>query len=307
MVTEDNAATQAAVQYFATLHPELGPGERIELRRKAPTAGGPMRQTFVPSVDEAATYAVSFGNTWDVYSGVATRLGHDGTKAGVCRVTAVWADLDAKDGHTREGRLEQLLALSHHPSILVWTGGGWHAYYLLTTPAEGAEEMGRAELVMRRLAAGLDSDPVHDRGRILRVPGTFNHKYGEPRPVVLERLDPGLRYGLDQLQEMAETLQDANDDGITSRGRVAHDVLGEPIREHRRNLSLTSVAGSLRDRGLDAETILIVLSEVNRLRCVPPLAGEEVHRITHSVCRYPAGRPRYLRSSAMRTHTKKER
>ncbi len=135
-----------------------------------------MRQKFVASADEAARYAASLRSTRDIYAGAATRLGEDGTKAGVCSAAAVWADLDAKDGHTRQSRLEQLLALPHHPSILVWTGCGWHAYWLLKTPAEGPEDLVRAELVMHRLAAGLDSDPVHDRSRIMRVPGTFNHK-----------------------------------------------------------------------------------------------------------------------------------
>ena len=304
MVTEDNAAAQATVQYFATLHPKLGAGERIELRRKAPEAGGPMRQTFVPSVDEAAAHAVSFGKTWDVYSGVASRLGHDGTKAGVCRVPAVWADLDAKGGHTREGRLEQLLALPHHPSILIWTGGGWHVYWLLTGPAESAEELDRAELVMRRLAAGLDSDPVHDCSRILRVPGTFNHKYGKPRPVVLERLDPDLRYGLDQLQEMAEALPDV--DAGNGSGKASREVLCEPIREGTRNVALASVAGSLRDRGLDVETIGVVLLGVNRARCSPPLGDDEVLGIALSMGRYPAGRPKYRRSPVTRIHHKKK-
>ena len=304
MVTEYNAAMRAAVQYLAALHPELGAERRIELRLKAPESARPMRRKFVPSVEEAAQLAVPLGKAYDVYAGAATRLGEDGTKAGVCSAAAVWADLDAKDGHTREGRFEQLLALPHHPSSLVWTGGGWHAYWLLKTAAEGPEDLDRAELLMRRLAAGLDSDPVHDRGRILRVPGTFNHKYGEPRPVVLERLYSGLRYGLDQLQEMAEALPG----GSAGKGesRATHEVLGEPIREHRRNLSLTSVVGSLRDRGLDVETIGVVLLEVNRARCSPPLGAEEVIGIARSMGRYPAGKPRYRRAPVTRIHREKK-
>ncbi len=36
--------------------------------------------------------------------------------------------------------------------------------------------MDEAELVMRQLAVEFDTAPVYDRSRILRVPGTFNHK-----------------------------------------------------------------------------------------------------------------------------------
>jgi hypothetical protein len=68
-------------------------------------------------------------------------------------------------------------------------------------------------------------------------------------------------------------------------------------------VALASVAGSLRDRGLDAEAICVVLLEVNRLRCQPPLAEVEVVGIGRSIGRYPPGSPRYGRSSAIRIHT----
>ena len=159
MITEDNASVQPTELYFEMLHPELGADQRIEVRYKAPGDGCPMRQVFVATTREAATHAASRGGTHDVYAGVATRLGKDGTKKGVCRTSALWADLDVKEGHTRESRLRQLAGLPYHPSMLIWTGGGFHAYYLLKTPAEGPEELERAELIMQRLAEGLDGDP----------------------------------------------------------------------------------------------------------------------------------------------------
>jgi hypothetical protein len=192
------------------------------------------------------------------------------------------------------------------PSIMVWTGGGWHAYFLLEKPADSPEELQRAELVMRRLAAGLRSDSVHDRSRILRVPGTYNWKYGEPRPVVMERFDPDLRYGLEEVEEMAEATPGDVVDDVDKADTVSRDVLGGPIREGGRNVALASVAGSLRDRGLDAETICIVLLEVNQRRCEPPLAETEVVGIGRSIGRYPPGSPRYRRSSAIRVYTNRK-
>jgi hypothetical protein len=165
-----------------------------------------MRRAFYADPKVAARNAIMLGRREEVYVGAAPRLGEGGTKAGVSRVLAIWADLDAKGSHTRESRTEQLMKLLLQPSIMVWTGGGWHSYFLLEKPADSPEELQRAELVMRRLAAGLRSDPVHDRSRILRVPGTYNWKYGEPRPVGMERVDPDLRYGLEELEGMAEAL-----------------------------------------------------------------------------------------------------
>jgi hypothetical protein len=242
-------------------------------------------------------------NSHDVYIGVATRQGRVGTKEGVTRLQALWADLDAKEAHTRETRFKQLTALPHLPSIIVWTGGGFHVYWLLKLPAEGQEELTRAEAVMRRLAEGLEGDNVGDRARILRLPGTLNHKYSELRRVELVHCDPDKRYTLKQLREMAEGLPEKKSG--SSRGRVRRDVLRKPIRDER-NVTLTSVAGSLRDRGLDEETIRVVLLEVNRLRCEPPLEDAEVERIAESVSRYSAGSPRYRRSHIRRTYPKAE-
>ena len=302
---EDNPSSRVAERYFALLHHELAAGERIEVRLRPASPGSRMRRAFLVDVREAARLAVRLGTENDVYAGAATRFGEDGTKKGVCRVAALWADLDAKEGHTRESRFAQLEGLPCRPSMVVWTGGGWHAYWSLEEPAGSPEEMGRAELAMRRLAAGLGSDPVHDRSRILRVPGTYNHKTGEPRPVALEVFEPGRRYALARLLEMAGSLAGDTDDG-TDAGGVVREVLGEPIRENHRNTALASVAGSLRDRGLDAETIRVVLLDVNRLRCAPPLEEREVSGIAGSISRYPAGKPRYRRSPVKRVRKKKE-
>ena len=300
-----NSRERDAGQFLKLLHHSLGGDQRIEIRHMPPGGGGPMRRTFFSDPVEAAHYSVLQEGD-EVYAGVAPRLGEVGTKSGIACLSALWGDFDAKGAHTAEGRLQQIKALPYHPSIVVWSGGGYHVYWLLREPAEGPEKMDQAERVMQRLAKGLDGDPVHDRTRILRVPGTKNFKHREPRSVEIEALYPDRRYELAQLQEMAESLPGETGEGGTG-GLVPQEVLGESIRESRRNLSLTSVAGSLRNRGLDLETILTVLIEVNRLRCVPPLDDEEVTRIARSIGRYPPGRPRYRRSPVRRVHKKEGR
>lgn len=292
--------------FFERLFHQLAAEERIEVRHKLPGEGQPMRRAFYADPKVAVRNALLLGRREEVYVGAAPRRGEDGTRAGVSRVLAIWADLDAKGSHTRESRTEQLMKLLLQPSIMVWTGGGWHSYFLLEKPADGPEELQRAELVMRRLAAGLASDPVHDRSRILRVPGTYNWKYGEPRPVVMERFDPDLRYGLEQLEEMVGALPGDVVDDVDKADMVSRDVLDAPIQEGQRNVALTSIGGSLRARGLDAETICAVLLEVNRRRCEPPLAEAEVVGIGRSICHYPPGSPRYRKSSAIRVYANRK-
>lgn len=61
----------------------------------------------------------------------------------------------------------------------------------------------------------------------------------------------------------------------------------EPVIVHgRRNDTLTSLAGSMRRRGLDAEEIFAALLKVNERRCRPPLPEGEVQEIATSVSRY---------------------
>ena len=298
-----NPRERDAEWFLKLLHHKLGAAERSEIRHKRPGEAQTMSRKFFADPMEAARYAVSLMHE-DVYIGVAPRHGEDGTKASVARLRALWADLDLKGDHTREGRMWQLEGLSCHPSMLTWSGGGWHPYWLLKEPAEGSKELDKAELIMQHLAEGLDGDPVHDRSRVMRMPGTFNHKYEEPRLAKLEHCAPELRYGLDQLLEMAKGLPRRAGREPGRAGRVQHDVLNGPIREGQRNVALASIAGSLRNRGLDAETMCMVLLEVNRLRCEPPLTEPEVVLIGQSVARYPAGSPRYRRASARKVYRK---
>jgi len=66
--------------------------------------------------------------------------------------------------------------------------------------------------------------------------------------------------------------------------------IGASIPEGRRNDTLTSLAGTMRRRGMGAEEIEAALLVTNNKRCDPPLGENEVRKIASSVCRYkPAG------------------
>jgi hypothetical protein len=60
------------------------------------------------------------------------------------------------------------------------------------------------------------------------------------------------------------------------------------IPEGRRDTTLTSLAGTMRRRGMQADEIEAALLAVNR-RCDPPLSAEQVHKIAASVAKYPTG------------------
>jgi hypothetical protein len=74
------------------------------------------------------------------------------------------------------------------------------------------------------------------------------------------------------------------------RGRGAGAVAdGGRIRESYRNSTLTSLAGSMRRRGMTKEAIRAALLAENAQRCDPPLDPAEVEGIAESVAKYPPG------------------
>lgn len=67
-------------------------------------------------------------------------------------------------------------------------------------------------------------------------------------------------------------------------------VVGQPIPEGMRNSTLTSIAGGMRRRGMEQESIKVALLAENQ-RCEPPLPEEEVAIIAQSICRYDPDEP----------------
>ncbi|MDQ3729635.1 MAG: bifunctional DNA primase/polymerase [Actinomycetota bacterium] len=74
-------------------------------------------------------------------------------------------------------------------------------------------------------------------------------------------------------------------DGHQRRNGPAPLVEGK-IPEGRRNITLTSLSGSMRRRGMGEAAIFAALSVENAERCRPPLDDDEVRRIAASVARY---------------------
>lgn len=89
----------------------------------------------------------------------------------------VWADCDSPEA------IAALEAFPLTPSMIVRSGSGEnaHAYWFLSEPVD----LDGVERLNKRIAVTLGGDKVHDAARILRVPGTLNHKHEPPTEVVL--------------------------------------------------------------------------------------------------------------------------
>ena len=73
--------------------------------------------------------------------------------------------------------------------VVVASGSGQHLYWFLETPYRAAAHDGwqALEAVTRRLARALQADAGWAANKLLRVPGTRNHKYQPPRRVAAHR------------------------------------------------------------------------------------------------------------------------
>ncbi|MCH7961968.1 MAG: primase C-terminal domain-containing protein, partial [Planctomycetes bacterium] len=67
--------------------------------------------------------------------------------------------------------------------------------------------------------------------------------------------------------------------------------IGDVIPDGQRNHVLTSLAGSMRHRGMSEDSIAAALLVENDARCDPPLPEDEVRGIANSVNRYTPGIP----------------
>ena len=189
-----------ALEFFAALFPVNGadrPG-LIELR-PLPS----LKRAFIEPGDwSAIDRFVQNHRHEDVYFGPAARIDsqNGGGKDNCGLVRAVYADIDFKTTPEEEARR----ALTEFPfgaSIVVSSGGGYHPYWLLSEPVDLRAEGDRFESILRRLAAALHADPsCAECARILRVPGSLNHKpeYGTPRKVRI------IHFAADRLYELSD-------------------------------------------------------------------------------------------------------
>lgn len=156
---------------------------QVELRRLENNKNGTPKTIFTR--DDAAIGSFCQNNDTDGYGcyfGVCTRRkgAPKGDKENCVEAVALWVDIDAlKEQIPGDTVLSTLAYLPHPPSIVVNSGGGIHAYWMLEEPVDVSTESARApiEEANRRLAMVLAGDlQCAEVARIMRLPGTHNSK-----------------------------------------------------------------------------------------------------------------------------------
>lgn len=166
----------------------------------------------------------------NVYFGVGLRkpqlnVSQRGAKNDITALTSLFLEIDIDGGNHKKENLptyEEAMAVldtfSLEPAIVNHSGGGLHVYYLLDEPIylEAEEDRKQASSLLKRLEnvihellshKGKVADSVAELSRVLRPPGTLNHKYDPPREVKTIHFKEN-RYSQEEVLETIEEFED---------------------------------------------------------------------------------------------------
>lgn len=124
------------------------------------------------------------------------------SSANALALKAIWLDVDVKEAPKGYPTLTDAVKAVNEfvqksglpsPNALVASGGGLHVYWISTkelTPEEWQPYADGLKALAIKHGLRCDYGVTTDRARILRIPGTLNHKTTPPKPVKLLALDP---------------------------------------------------------------------------------------------------------------------
>ena len=225
------------------------PKALIEVRYAVPVGFG--QQWFHAGYEGLPRFIVTTGKHSDAYVGAAPRTRREGGRDAVRAVNALWVDCDTEEA------VERLRAFRHAPTMTVASGspGRLHAWWALDAPLPSAWAL----VANRRLCHHLAADPkCAEVARILRPPGTRNHKHDPPASVVAESVT-------DRRYAVADLVADLDDPN-------GH----KPTASKRRDISPALMGGD-------------ELATISPLDYVPRLTGREPNGRGFIACPFHAG------------------
>ena len=194
----------------------------------------PERKTLwfkITEIEKAAIFAQKYGLKTNVFFGVGLRKemlknGFRGSEKDIFCMTALYADIDIKgEAHFKislPNSVNEIISflnnLKFNPSIIVNSGNGVHCYWLLNKLfiIESEQERKYISELFKSFGKYINSeakkygwklDNVYDLARMLRIPGTINHKLngntGNTKCEIMKSNNK--RYELSDIEDLIKT------------------------------------------------------------------------------------------------------
>lgn len=98
--------------------------------------------------------------------------------ANIASLGCLFTEWDVEHWQSKQAILDFISTLPRKPSVLIDSGGGYHAYFLLDEPfiIDSDETRQFAKDISRRWVRACEGDDVKDLTRVLRLPGSKNIK-----------------------------------------------------------------------------------------------------------------------------------
>ncbi len=208
--------------------------------------------------------ALNHESGYGLYFAPCLRREKQGKAEAAALLPALWVDLDCDDDAARRAvALTKLHTFDLPPSAIIDSGGGLHAYWLLSEPVMLDENSRKqAAGILRRLFSALGGDPqyVKSVASVMRLPNSLNTKPERGGVIVtLVELHPDRRYPLSDFAWLESQPQVERIGGlnvVTLNGNGQHplpkrteDYLAVGATEGSRNTELFQAACQLRDAG----------------------------------------------------------
>ena len=190
--------------------------------------------------------------------------------------------LDFDGPHAEQAQARARIELPDTAKI--FTPHGYHLYYLASEYFKQSKSSRDVRLIKSDCDCKKENGDSHPCGIDLLVngisiiPPTPGYREDPVHPIedAVEIPEAVVKLMLKVEKEKKNTMDLIGNNGGIPRGE--------------RNATLTSLAGSMRQKGYILEAIFAVLQEENKSKCNPPLDQKEVWGIAKSVSKYPTGK-----------------
>ncbi len=275
--TANNERIAARSEFLAALYPDVPDKLWLELRCIHPETGEVRSLWAQPGNDKQREAIFEQANKlnaegYGVYFAPCLRSEKKGNAASAALLPAMWIDIDGPEEH-RQRDLERLQAFDPPPSVIVASGGGWHAYWLLNVPflLETDEDKQRITHILHGLFRVLDGDEAYVKSvaSVMRLPDSINTKPNrDGARVQVVYWYPDRRYALSSFDWLVVKPQsNGHTPMFSTNGNGHHPLpprtegyLSSGATNGSRNAELFAAACQLRDAGYsqsDAERELI--------------------------------------------------